>query len=246
MRIVPIEQVTPEPVRGAFRPWLSQRWRDVTFVHWRVPPAAVVPFLPAGTMPDTFGGSTYVGLIALRMVGVGAVRGPAVPYLGTFCETNVRIYAVDRRGRRSVVFLSMDAERLVPVLAARAALRLPYLWSAMRLARDGNVVRYSSRRRRRPGLPTAVSRMTVRVGAPIADPTPEEHFLTARWALHTRAWGRTLYLPTGHPRWPLHRADLLELDETLLPAAGIAPPGPPDSILYSPGVPAIFGPPTAL
>ena len=244
MRIVAIEQVTPDPVRGAYRPWLSQRWRDVTFVHWRVRPATVAPFLPAGTMPDTFDGVTYVGLIALRMVGVGPVRGPAVPYFGTFCETNVRIYAVDRRGRRSVVFLSMDAERLVPVLAARAALRLPYMWSAMRLAKDGDVVRYASRRRW--PRPAAVNRMTVRVGTPIPDPTPEEHFLTARWALHTPAWGRTLYLPSEHPRWPLHRAELLELNDTLLLSAGLPPPGPPDSVLHSPGVPAVFGPPTAL
>jgi uncharacterized protein YqjF (DUF2071 family) len=245
MKVVRTEDVTPEPVRPVHRPWLSQWWRDVTLVHWRVPPASVVPFLPAGTVPDTFGGGTYVGLVALRMVGVGPVRGPAVPYLGTFCETNVRIYAVDRRGRRSVVFLSMDAERLVPVLAARAALRLPYRWSAMRLASSGGVLRYSSRRRWR-GPATAVSHVTVRVGAPIPDPTPEDHFLTARWALHTRAWGRTLYLSTGHPRWPLHRAELLELNETLLRSAGIPPPGPPDSVLYSPGVPAVFGPPTAL
>jgi uncharacterized protein YqjF (DUF2071 family) len=240
--LVRIEDVTPEPVRPVRRPWLSQRWRDVTFVHWRVQPAAVAPLLPPGTVPDTFGGGTYVGLIGLRMVGVGPARGPAVPYLGTFCETNVRVYAVDRRGRRSAVFVSMDAERLVPVLAARAALRLPYRWSAMRLARTGDLVRYSSRRRW-PGPSTAVSRMAVRVGPPIPDPTPEEHFLTDRWALHTRAWGRTLHLPNGHPRWPLHRAELLELDETLLLAAGLPPSGPPDSVLYSPGVPAIFGPP---
>jgi uncharacterized protein YqjF (DUF2071 family) len=243
MRTVPIEDVSPEPVSGVSRPLLSQRWRDVTFVHWRVQPAAVAPYLPAGTVPDTFGGVTYVGLIALRMVGVGPARGPAVPYLGTFCETNVRVYAVDRRGRRSVVFLSMDAERLVPVLAARAALRLPYMWSAMRLTKDGDIVRYLSRRRW-PGPPTAVTRMAVQVGAPIPDPTQEEHFLTARWALHTPAWGRTLYLPSEHPRWPLHRARLLELNETLLLSAGLAPPGPPDSVLYSPGVPAVFGPPT--
>ena len=91
--------MTPEPVRPVRRPWLSQRWRDVTFVHWRVQPAAVAPLLPPGTVPDTFSGGTYVGLVGLRMVGVGPARGPAVPYLGTFCETNVRVYAVDRRGQ---------------------------------------------------------------------------------------------------------------------------------------------------
>ena len=84
--------------------------------------------------------------------------------------------------------------------------------------------------------------MTVRVGAPIADPTPLEHFLTARWGLHTRAYGRTLHLPNWHPQWPLHRAELLHLDDELVTAAGLPPPaGPPVSVLHSPGIPVVFG-----
>jgi uncharacterized protein YqjF (DUF2071 family) len=75
------------------------------------------------------------------------LRGPGIPYLGTFCETNVRLYSVDARGRRAVVFLSLDAERLLPVLTAQVLLRLPYKWARMRLAKDGDVLRYTSRRR---------------------------------------------------------------------------------------------------
>jgi D-threo-aldose 1-dehydrogenase len=59
-----------------------------------------------------------------------------------------------------------------------------------------------------------------------------EHFLPARWGLHTRAWGGTRHLANDHPRWPLHRAELLDLDDSLLAAAGL--PGldtPPDSVL---------------
>jgi uncharacterized protein YqjF (DUF2071 family) len=89
--------------------------------------------------------------------------------------------------------------------------------------------------------------MAVRVGAPIEAPTPLEQFVTARWGLHTRAWGRTLHLPNEHPRWPLHRADLLDLDDSLIPATGLpAPVGPPVSVLYSPGVPVTFGSPSHL
>ena len=89
--------------------------------------------------------------------------------------------------------------------------------------------------------------MTVRVGAPVTQPSAVEHFVTARWGLHTRAWGRSLHLPNEHPRWPLHRAELLELDDDLVTAAGLpAPGGPPVSVLYSPGVPVTFGAPDTL
>src|SRR5690349_10552115 len=83
------EAVTAETVRPVRRPWLSQQWRDLTFLHWPVDPAVVAPLLPPGTVPDTLDGVTYAGLIAFRMVGLGPGRGPGLPYLGTFAETNV-------------------------------------------------------------------------------------------------------------------------------------------------------------
>jgi uncharacterized protein len=240
------EDVTPETTRRVRHPWLVQSWRDLAFLHWAVDPATVAPLLPAGTVPDTLDGVTYAGLIGFRMAGLGLLRGPGIPYLGTFCETNVRLYSVDGQGRRAVVFLSLEAARLVPVLVAQATLRLPYKWARMRLVKDGDLVRYSSRRRLSRPLP-AVNHMAVRVGAPLTEPTALEHFVTARWGLHTRAWGRTVHLPNEHPRWPLHRATLEHLDDSLLTAAGLpAPSTPPASVLYSPGVPVVFGGPDTI
>ncbi|MGC4894666.1 YqjF family protein [Micromonospora sp. DT31] len=241
-----IEPVQHAPERAIRRAWLAQRWHDLAFLHWAVPPERVAPLLPAGTRPDTLDGLTYVGLIGFRMVGVGLGRGPGVPYFGSFWETNVRLYSVDGSGRRAVVFRSLDASRLVPVLVAQLSLRLPYKWSAMRLDRDGDTLTYRCRRRW-PGPVGTTSRMAVRVGAPIPEPTPLEHFLTARWGLHTRAYGHTRHLPNWHPQWPLHRAELLHLDDELVTAAGLpAPDGPPVSVLYSPGVPVVFGGPTSV
>jgi uncharacterized protein YqjF (DUF2071 family) len=243
---VRIEDVTPETVRPVRRPVLTQSWHDLAFLHWAVRPSVVAPLLPRGTEPDILDGMTYVGLIGFRMVRLGFLRGPGIPYLGTFCETNVRLYSVDARGRRAVVFLSLDAERLLPVLTAQAVLRLPYKWARTRLEKDGDVLRYTSRRRW-PGPRGAASALTVRVGAPVGQPSAVEHFVTARWGLHTRAWGRSLHLPNEHPRWPLHRAELLGLDDDLITAAGLpAPAGPPVSVLYSPGVPVTFGAPDTL
>ncbi|MFF7214641.1 YqjF family protein [Streptomyces sp. NPDC008238] len=246
---MPPPQTTPEPITAdppdvGTAPLLTQSWLDLAFLHWAADPAAIAPLLPAGTVPDTLDGVTYVGLVAFRMHRVGWFRLPGVPYLGTFPETNVRLYSVDAHGRRGVVFRSLDASRLIPVAVARAAFRLPYLWSRMAVRRDGDTLTYTSTRRW-PGPRGAHSRIGVRVGEPVAEPTELEHFLTARWGLHNTFFERPVYLPNSHPRWPLHRAELLECDETLVTAAGLpAPVGPPVSVLYSPGVPVRFGRPS--
>ncbi|GAA5166622.1 DUF2071 domain-containing protein [Pseudonocardia eucalypti] len=239
MTVEPVTPLTPRPV---MRSTFVQEWRELTFLHWPVDPAAVAGLLPAGTRPDTLDGASYVGLVPFRMRGAGLLAGPGVPYLGTFLETNVRLYSVDGDGRRGVVFRSLDASRLLPVLIGRASVRLPYLWSRMRLRRDGDVVHYTCRRRWRR---RAASRVAVRVGRPLEAPGELEHFLTARWGLHVTGYGRTWYLPNEHPVWPLHHAELLELDDGLVTAAGLPEPaGPPVSILYSPGVPVRFGAPS--
>lgn len=243
MESEPITLSTPRPVR---RPVLVQGWHELTFLHWPVEPEAVAGLLPRGTRPDTLDGVTYVGLVPFLMRHVGLGPGPGLPYVGTFCETNVRLYSVDREGRRGVVFRSLDAARLVPALMGRLGVRLPYVWSSMELRRDGDIITYRCRRRgRATGGPA--SRAVVRTGPPIAEPTRLERFLTARWGLHTTWHGRTLHLPNEHEPWPLHRAELLSLDDTLVMAAGLPPmTRPPVSVLYSPGVAVRFGTPSFL
>ncbi|MFF8726602.1 YqjF family protein [Streptomyces sp. NPDC015171] len=234
------EPVSADPPHRTRRPLLTQSWLDLAFLHWVADPADVAPLLPAGTRPDTLDGVTYVGLVAFRMHRVGWFRLPGVPYLGSFPETNVRLYSVDAQGRRGVVFRSLDASRLIPVAVGRVAFRLPYVWSRMRIRKEGATVAYTSERRL-PGPRGPRSDLAIRVGERIDAPTRLEHFLTARWGMHSAFFGRALYLPNTHPRWPLHRAELLRCDENLVAAAGLpAPAGAPASVLYSPGVPVRF------
>ncbi len=234
----------PPPGSAAGHPLLTQSWLDLAFLHWAADPAEVAGLLPPGTVPDTFEGAAYIGLVPFRMHRVGWFGLPGVPYLGTFPETNVRLYAVDGDGRRGVVFRSLDASRLIPVAVARAFFGLPYMWSRMAIRRSGETITYTSTRRW-PGPRGAHSRITVRPGERIEEPSALEHFLTARWGMHSAFFGgRTYYLPNAHPRWPLHRAELVDCEENLTRAAGLRGAlGEPVSVLYSPGVAVRFGGP---
>lgn len=250
------------------RPIMHQHWRDITFVHWRADPDRLERYMPAGVRPDVHDGSSWVGLIPFRMVDAGVGAGLKVPWFGSFLETNVRLYSRDDAGRRGVVFLSLDAQRLPVVVGARLLFGTPYQWARMRctppsLPQDptGSEVTYAARRLRGPWHrpsgtgdgrtshdPRPTSRLRVRVGQRVAEPAPLELFLTARFGLHTTVAGRALWVPNTHAPWPLHRAEVLELDDRLVAAAGL--PGvtdrPPDSVLFSLGVETSFGRPVRI
>ena len=199
------EPVTPTAPRALRHTLLAQSWLDVSMVHWVADPDVVQRLIPGGTRPDRLDGTTYVGLIGFRMRRLGLGPRPALPYVGDFLETNVRLYTVDGEGRRGVFFCTLDASRLVAVLGGRYAARVPYVWSRMRFEQVGDLVGYRCRRRW-PG-PPAASAMRLRVGAVVAAPSELDHFLTARWGLHTSWYGRTIYLPNVHEPWPLRRAE---------------------------------------
>ncbi|HEX2073834.1 MAG TPA: DUF2071 domain-containing protein, partial [Geodermatophilus sp.] len=190
----------------------------MAFLHWPADPAEIAPLLPPGTRPDVHEGRTFVGLVALRMLGSHLPGLPPVPWLSSFGQLNARLYSVDEHGRRGVVFRALEAGRLLPALTARELTRLPYAWSRVDVRRDGDLRTYTARRRWPPG--PARARLALRIGPP-CEPDPLELFVTARWGLHTRVGGRTAYLGVQHDPWRLHRADLLDFDGDLLAAAGL-------------------------
>ena len=264
----PVVERTPRPVGRAL---FSQDWTRLVYVHRRYDPAAVAPFLPAGCVPDVDDdGAAWAGLVPFHMRRVRLLGTPPVPWLADFVEVNVRTYAVGPDGRRSVVFLTLEADRAVPVAVARAAYRLPYAWAraglrvrpaggaawrpadedALPEAAAGDEWDYATARRW-PRVPVgsraqARSRVHVRLTGRVDEPSPLDRFLTARWGLHV-SWhdGRTLHGPVDHGPWPLWRAEVLHLDERLLRAVGL--PAPPDDapphVLASPGVGVRLGVP---
>ena len=204
-------------------------------------------------VPDVFDGSAWVGLIGFRMQGAGLGRGPGIPYFGDFNEINVRLYSRGPDGTRGVVFRSLDASRLAVVLAARAA-GIPYVWSRTGFRQPARAdasdradpsdrsIGYSVRRFRGG----ARSDFAVSPEFDVEATDPLSVHLTARFALHTRFRGRTLYVPNTHGPWPLHPARVTALEDQLVQAAGIEVAGPPESVLFSPGVRTEFGWPQVL
>ncbi|NNC93854.1 MAG: DUF2071 domain-containing protein [Acidimicrobiia bacterium] len=238
----PYLQHPPTPAEAVARPVMLQGWKDLAYVHWRYDPAVVQSRLPAGLTVDTFDGDAWVGLVAFHMERIRLPGTPAIPYFGTFPETNVRTYVRGPDGRPGVWFDSLDVTRLLPVMVARASYRLPYMWSQMSILHDGHRTTYSARRRW-PGPAGASSSFTVRRGElmPAESVTALEHFLTARWGLFTQLRSRLAYAPVDHAPWPLEHAALESIDDQFVRAAGYPGPVGEPLVHYSPGVDVRIG-----
>lgn len=236
---------------------MTMWWEDLTFMHWPYEPAEVQALLPDGLTAEPWtappgtdrgrgvdDGKVWVGLIPFRM-RVGFPGGRPMPsWAGVFCETNVRTYVLGPDGTPGVYFLSLEAGRLPATAAARVSYGLPYYWADMSMADAGPIWTYRSTRRW-PGPRGASHASAARVGDPIPldEVSPFEQYLTSRWGLYSTWHGRLVYAPVDHGRWPLHRAELLELEDELMTAGGFSPPIGDPVVHWTPGTKVRIGRP---
>ncbi|MEV6233404.1 DUF2071 domain-containing protein [Saccharopolyspora shandongensis] len=221
--------VAPHRVRCSFS---EQGWSDVVFAHWPCAERDIAPLLPPRTRPDLFDGTAWVGVVGLGM----SVRRP-LP--ARFAELNVRTFAVDERGRRGLVFFSLEASHPGFVRVARAVGRLPYRSAAVECTKTATETAY---RVERSGVGLG---LRVRRGGRIA-PTGPDRFLTERWRMFSTWYRWPIEVPVAHEPWALDSAELLDFtDAGLLAEFGLAPPSRP-VVRFASRVDARFGLPAPL
>lgn len=211
-------------------PALRARWLRQTFVHWSFRPQAVQALLPPELTVDEYEGAAWVGFTPFVMADVRPVGVPAaVPALHSFAEANLRTYVRRADGRDGLWFLSIEVGS--PLMLAARAVGAPYHLGSLRVAADGDTVSYAGTR-----VGGRVSyRLRVRPGEPLR-PTERDVWLTSRWRAYTRRLGRLWETPVEHEPWPLARATVDHLRETLTAAAGLPAPLDEPVVHFSSGV----------
>ena len=180
-----VSQCLAARVRPAGNVVMYQQWRDLLFLHWEYPAAAIQATLPEGLFVDTFGGNAYLGVVPFFMRKIRPRFLPAVPGISDFMEMNLRTYVHDRAGVPGVWFYSLDADQWLAVKIARRFFHLPYEHAEMKSSRtaDGRI-RYESLR---TGARANGARCVFdyAAGADLPQPTPGslEFFLVERYRL---------------------------------------------------------------
>lgn len=205
----------------AHRPWplpherwlMGQTWSDLLFAHWRVDPEALRAVVPREIPLDVRDGSCWVGVTPFEISGLRLAFTLPVPRLSRLGEINVRTYTTIG-GKPGIWFLSLDAQRVSAVLAARRAYRLPYFHATFDIHRSSGRVDYRARRASRD---SAEVRFDASYGAagPLhrAQPGSLEAFLTERYCLYALDAQRRVHrADIHHPPWPIcpARAEIRE------------------------------------
>ncbi|WP_426490483.1 YqjF family protein [Hymenobacter sp. 102] len=215
---------------------MRQRWSNLLFAHWPMPPAVLRPYLPERLELDLFAGQAWLGVVPFTMSHIRPLGLPAVPGLSALHELNVRTYA-RLNGVPGVWFLSLDATQPLGVWAARTLFHLPYLHARMQLTRQGNALHATATRTHRGQAPaTFAATWTPGAELPLAQPGSLTYFLTERYHLYTAGhtvrpgqhdaalWRGRLW----HEPWQLREATLQHWESTLVESHGLpTPQGPP-------------------
>jgi uncharacterized protein YqjF (DUF2071 family) len=209
-------------IAPAQRAVMGQVWSELLFAHWPVSYEALRSKIPTGLELDTFEGQAWVGVVPFLMSDVRLFGMPAMPYLSSFAELNVRTY-VTVDNKPGVYFFSLDASNPVAVTTARNWYHLPYYNAKMQVDVTASKIRYLSQRTHR----LAPAGNLEAIYGPTGDvfqttPGTLEHWLTARYCLYAADRHQNIYRgEINHAPWPLQTAQAKFIKNSVAQSWGI-------------------------
>jgi uncharacterized protein YqjF (DUF2071 family) len=170
---------------------------------------------------------------------------PAVPWLSSFPELNVRTY-VTHGGKPGIWFFSLDAGNPIAVRLARATFSLPYFDAEMSSHVSGGEVRYRSVRTHKGAPPARLAVSYHSAGEPFESRSGTlENFLTERYCLYSAdARGRRVRRgDIHHLPWPLQEAEAGLEEFEMTAQIGVTLPDTQPLLHYAHRLDAVAWPP---
>jgi uncharacterized protein YqjF (DUF2071 family) len=221
-----LQEVAHRPWPLPAGPWvMAQSWHDLLFAHWPVEAEKLRALIPERLEIDSFDGQAWLAVVPFRMTGVRLRGTPAVPWLSTFPELNVRTY-VTYGERPGVWFFSLDAGNPLAVSIARCWFHLPYFRAQMSCSERNGWTQYRSERTHRRA-PAGVLEGRYRPNGETFSPQRGslEYFLTERYCLYTTDWhSQIIRGEIHHSPWRLQAAEAEFSANSMAEASGITLP----------------------
>jgi hypothetical protein len=213
----------------------SQEWRNLTFMHWKIDPIRLAPYIPEGLELDIYEGKAYVGVIPFEMKKVRPRFLPWLPGISNFPEFNIRTY-VTKDGKGGVLFLTLDAYSRITCAYAPRAYGLPYRYSKCKFSAKDEIYSWESKRVSN-GL-SLCGEACAKGENMRAKKDSLEEFLFERYSLYTVKNGTLQITHTQHDPWVFQEGKVTVEDNSLTESydLGIKDVLKPDMVHVSTGV----------
>lgn len=221
-------------------PWvIAQEWHHVLFLHWPVKAGSLRPRVPAPLEIETRDGHAWVSVIPFAMRRLRPRGLPALPWLSSFPQLNVRTY-VTLEGRPGIFLLHVAAGSRLAVTIARSLFHLPYHRGRLALREESEGWIFTCRPR--GGRQTCEGESPLSFAARYRpegsafrpEPGSLEHWLSERFRYYTAGPdGRIDRGEIDHPPWTLQPARLDTLEGVWPDAFGIQSDRAPALAYYS-------------
>lgn len=218
---IAIDRLAPRS-RPPGEPVMHQTWDNLLFLHWPIDAALLRPLIPEPLHIDTFEGQAWIGITPFALTNLHLPNLPAIPGLSAFHELNVRTY-VHYRDYPGLWFLSLDASKLIPALAARVLFMLPYFKAEIAFGQHDGRYQFALRRH---GPPKASFETSWRVGVRLRDPDVDSlaFFLAERYCYFSIAPEGVYTTRIYHHPWILEEALVEACSSQMLLPLGLPEP----------------------
>jgi uncharacterized protein YqjF (DUF2071 family) len=196
--------------------FLTAQWRKLLMANYIVDPAVLLPYVPAHTELDLFGGKCFLSLVGFMFMDT-RLLGFRVPMHVDFEEVNLRFY-VHHTGagvqrKRGVVFIRELVPRFALSFVANTFYGEHYETLPMRhkwhRSKAGLVVSY---RWNKGGNWHKLQAVASPESAPIAAGSEEELITEHYWGYTKLRSGRTSEYEVVHPRWDVYHVHRYSVD----------------------------------
>lgn len=192
------------------KPFLTANWIHLINITYAVPPALLLPYLPAGTSLDIIDGYAFVSLVPFDFTDcrLGRIK---IPFHTDFPEINLRFY-VNYEGRRGVVFIKEFVSKFfigtIANLFYYEHYKIAALTSATSNAGDTITVRHVLKNKRKNSVKVTAGKKTF---IPLKN-TPEHFFEERYLGFCTDRQKQTLLFRVEHTPWELYPVKEYSID----------------------------------
>ena len=190
-------------------PWVStQRWEDVLFLHWPVSPDVLTPHIPQNLQLDLYEGTAWIGIVFFQVKGMRLRSMPALPWLSSYLQLNVRTY-VTCNGLPGVYFFSLNVDSKFACLMAKTVYSLPFRRANMKMDKQGDYINMVSVRKKGQ-FPEELSCSYTPVSSVFqAQINTFDHWLLERYCLWNIKNNHLYRTDIHHTKWNFQKVEVM-------------------------------------